>query len=86
MDEELKTYLTEMKREMTEMKIGLADMKSELIQHTEAVKTRLLGEFWTWTRTADMRYQQANSAVGFLNERLQAIEDRVSELERRRAR
>ena len=92
MDEELKAYLTDMKRDMTALKgdmtalkSDMADMKSELIQHTETVETRLLGEFWKWARTADMRYRQGDAAVGFLNDRVQGVEDRVAELERRKA-
>ncbi len=90
---DMKREMADMKREMnTEMKSGLADiksdmaeMKSELIQHTETVETRLLGEFWKWARSADLRYRQGTSAVGFLDDRVQAVEDRVSELERRKA-
>jgi hypothetical protein len=69
MDEELKTYLNA--------------MKSELREHTEAVETRLLGEFWKWARTADARYRQGHAVVGALDDRVQAIEDRVADLERR---
>ena len=70
MDEELKAYLTEMKRELKE--------------HTESAEARLLGEFWNWAKTADIRYRQGTSVVGFLNDRLEAIEHRVAELERDR--
>ena len=54
-------------------------------EHTEAVETRLLGEFWKWARTADARYRQSHSVVGALDERVPAVEDRVADLERRRA-
>lgn len=70
MDQELKAYLDEMKRELRE--------------HTEQVETRLLSEFWKWARTADARYRQSTGVVGALDERLQAVEDRVAELERKR--
>ena len=71
MDEELKAYLDETKR--------------ELMAHTEAVETRLLGQFWKWARTADARYRQNHAVVGALDDRVQAVEDRVADLERRKA-
>ena len=86
MDEELKAYLTEMKREMTEIKSVFAEIKSELIKHSEPVETRRFDALSKWARTADLRYRQGDATVGFLNDRLQAIEDRVFELERRRPR
>jgi hypothetical protein len=61
MDEELKRYLNAMKQEMQGTKRELIEMlystKRELIDHTEAVETRLLGEFWKSARTADARYR-----------------------------
>ncbi|HEX4135474.1 MAG TPA: hypothetical protein VHY84_12745 [Bryobacteraceae bacterium] len=61
MDDELKTYLEEMKR--------------DLRQHTEAVETRLLKEFWKWARTADARYRQNQGVVGGLAERAGIVEE-----------
>jgi len=71
MDEDLKQYLDNMKRELRE--------------HTEAVETHLLGEFWKWARTADARYRQSHAVVGALDDRVQAVEDRIADLERRKA-
>lgn len=68
MDEDLKQYLTDMERRLRE--------------HTEAVETRLLTEFFKWARTADARYRQAHLTVGALDERVGLVEDRVSALER----
>lgn len=68
MDEDLKTYLDEMKRELRE--------------HTEAVETRLLLEFWKWARQADARYRQHHSAVTGLDERVMLVEDRITGIER----
>jgi polyhydroxyalkanoate synthesis regulator phasin len=78
MDPELKQYLDDIKREMQ-------TMKRELLDHTEAVETRLLAEFWKWARTADARYRQSHAVVGALDDRVQAVEDRVADLERRKA-
>jgi hypothetical protein len=71
MDQELKTLLTE--------------MEARIKRNTEEVETRLLTEFWKWARTADARYRQDHLTVGALDSRVQAVEDRISEIERRRA-
>jgi len=49
----------------------------------EGVENKLLGEFWKWGKTSDMRTRQALGNVLEFNDRLMAIEDRVSSLERR---
>ncbi len=100
MDQELKAFLVEMERSLSrqlaeqkadlaevraEIKVDMATMKQELLAHSEAVETRLLTEFWKWARTADARYRQSISVVTVLDERVQAVEDRVADLERRRA-
>jgi hypothetical protein len=53
--------------------------------HTETIETRLLNEFWKWAKTADARYRQHQAVVGGLDIRVQTIEDRLSDLERRKA-
>jgi polyhydroxyalkanoate synthesis regulator phasin len=68
MDDELKQYLEGMTRALRE--------------HTEAVETRLLREFWKWARTADARYRQHQGVVNGLAERVGIVEDRVADLER----
>jgi hypothetical protein len=60
-------------------------MKQAIKQSAEETETKLLGEFWKWGRTAEMRTRQALVNVTEFNERLMAIEDRVSSLERRSA-
>jgi hypothetical protein len=67
-----------------ELKDYLAAMESRVREHTEAVETRLLSEFWKWARTADARYRQHQGVVGGLDQRVLAVEDRVAELERRK--
>jgi uncharacterized protein YceH (UPF0502 family) len=66
-----------------ELRNEIAAAEIRLRAHTEEVETRLLSEFWKWARTADARYRQGNAVVGALDYRVQAIEDRVAELERR---
>jgi hypothetical protein len=48
----------------------------------EKVETKLLTEFHKWGRTADMRTRQAITDTGLLGERMLAVEDRISALER----
>ena len=67
------------------MDASLDQAKRELRDHTEAVETRLLGEFFKWARTSDLRYRQGHAVVGALDDRVQAAEDRIAELERRKA-
>lgn len=67
-----------------ELKLYLDGMEERLRAHTEAVETRLLGEFWKWARTADARYRQAQAVVGSLDDRVLAVEDRVADLERQK--
>ena len=67
------------------MDASLDQAKRELREHTEAVETRLLGEFFKWARTSDLRYRQGHAVVGALDDRVQAAEDRIAELERRKA-
>jgi hypothetical protein len=68
-----------------ELKAHLDAMEARLRAHTEEVETNLLSEFWKWARTADARYRQNQGVVIGLDQRVQAVEDRVAELERRRA-
>jgi hypothetical protein len=67
-------------------------LRTELMAHTEKVETNLLSEFWKWARTSDIRARQTGSILNAhsinaiaVDERMMAIEERVSEIERRRA-
>lgn len=82
---ELRADMAGMKGDVAGLKAGMAAMKQELLDHSEAVETRLLTEFWKWARTADARYRQSIAVVTVLDERVQAVEDRVADLERKRA-
>ena len=96
MDPELKAYLDNisshllagMKGEMAAMETRLREhietVETRTREHTETIETKLLTEFWKWAQTAEMRYSQDHAAVAGIDGRVKAIEDRVSELERRR--
>ncbi len=58
-------------------------LKAYINERSEKVETALLSEFWKWGRTSDMRTRQAITDTGLLGERVLAIEDRVSALERK---
>jgi len=60
------------------------ELKEHVSEELEKVETKLLTEFHKWGRTSDMRTRQAITDTGILGERMLAVEDRVSELERRR--
>jgi len=82
---DIKREMGDIKREMGDIKREMGDMKRDLMAHTEEVETRLLTEFWKWARTSDARYRQSHSMVEAMDHRVQVVEDRVAELERKRA-
>ena len=96
MDAELKQHLEGMEsrltsraeetetRLLTHMERIARESEGRSRAYTEEVETRLLGEFWKWARTADARYRQNMSVVALLDDRVQLVEDRISELERHR--
>ena len=47
------------------------------------LETKIVGEFWKWGRTSDMRTRQSLGESAALNERMLNVEDRVSALQRR---
>ena len=59
-------------------KISAAEAK------TTDTETNLLSEFWKWARTAEIRYRQSHANTAFFEERMQAMEDRVADLERKK--
>ena len=69
----------------TRLREHIETVETRLREHTETIETKLLTEFWNWAKTAEARFRQARTAVGAFEDRVEAIEDRVSELERRRA-
>jgi CHASE3 domain sensor protein len=100
MIEDLKQYLDEMKRELradlAEMETRIMQrvdgridaveerMKEHVSAACEKVETTLLREFQKWGRTSDLRTNQAINTSQSVSDRLLAVEDRVTALERRR--
>jgi hypothetical protein len=74
MDEDLKKHLEEMETRLRE----------HVSEQCEKVETKLLTEFHKWGSSADARYRQTHAVVGGIDERMLAVEDRVSALERDR--
>jgi hypothetical protein len=61
-------------------------LKAFVAQADHDLETKIITEFHKWGRTADMRTRQAITDTGILGERMLAVEDRVSALERERRR
>jgi hypothetical protein len=57
-------------------------MKDFVRQSSQDLETKIITEFHKWGRTSDMRTRQAITDTGLLGERMLAVEDRVSALER----
>src|SRR5713226_1610667 len=101
MDADLKQYLDDMKRDIdqrfdtVEARImervgGRIDaveqrLKDFIREADHDLETKIITEFHRWGRTSDMRTKQALSETGLLGERMLAVEDRLSALERARA-
>jgi hypothetical protein len=100
MDAELKQHLEGMEARLrehvsvecekveTRLREHVSEVETRLREHVsiedEKVETRLLTEFHKWGRTSEMRTRQAITDVGLLGERMLAVEDRISALERSR--
>jgi hypothetical protein len=59
-------------------------MKDFVRQSNHDLETKIITEFHKWGRTSDVRTRQAITDTGLLSERLLAVEDRISALERER--
>jgi hypothetical protein len=66
-----------------ELKTFLEAMESRLMKQSDQVETRLLSEFWKWARSADIKLRQHPGSISAMDERLIAVEERLSKLERR---
>jgi hypothetical protein len=85
MDQELKQYLDSNFARMDE-RFGTADEKFvDLEKRIEKVETSLLGAFYGWARPMEIRVNGMTSTVMGFDERLALAEQRISELERKRA-
>ena len=65
-------------------KQDIQELKAQLTAAIEKVETTLLSEFWKWARPNDVKIRSLTTRSSDLDERLLLIEERVSELERRR--
>lgn len=89
MDDELKQYLDAMEGRIVERLGGRIDavedrLKDYVRQADHDLETKVITEFHKWGRTSDMRTRQAITDAGLLGERMLAVEDRLSALERER--
>jgi hypothetical protein len=75
---------SEIQATKAELREEIEAAKTELRSHTEVVETRLLTEFWKWARTADIKIRQNFANNSMVEERLLALEDRLTDLEKRR--
>lgn len=62
-------------------KSDLADLKEELLERIEKTETTLLREFRKWAISFESRFRSNEVLVGGFNERLIALEERVSDIE-----
>lgn len=78
-----------MERMDPELKAYLDDMKGELRAHVSEecykVETKLLHAFHGWARAMEIRVRGIGGLTIGFDERLTMIEERVGELERRKA-
>jgi hypothetical protein len=99
MDADLKQYLEGMETRLTERVDAtetrimqrvdgridaVEDRLKDFIRQADLdLETKIVGEFWKWGRTSDMRTKQALDTASAVSDRLLSIEDRVSALERK---
>jgi hypothetical protein len=67
-----------------DLRAAIEQDKQDLKAAIEKVETTLLSEFWKWASTNDIKIRSLTGRSNDLDERLQLIEQRVFELERRR--
>ena len=89
MDQELKQYLEAMEARI-DAKFAQCATKQDLErfatkQDVERVETNLLKAFYNWARPMEVRVSGITNTVHGFDERLALMEQRLSELERRRA-
>ena len=78
MDQELKQYLEA-------MEARTAAMERRLEARIEKVETNLLSAFHGWARGMEIRVRGVSGMATGFDERLALAEERISELERRKA-
>ena len=89
MDDELRQLLVGIVTRVDEVQERLTSMEERLIQYTdnrsEAIETNVLTAFHGWARSMEIRVRGSATIVSGFDERLAFLEDRVSELERKKA-
>lgn len=58
-------------------------LKEHISTAVRNMETKVISEFWKWSRSSDMRTRQALSEASVLGERMLAVEDRITALERK---
>lgn len=64
-----------------DFKAGLDGLREELLERLEKTETTLLREFRKWAVSFESRFRSNEVLVGGFNERLIALEERVSDIE-----
>ena len=85
METRMGTVETRMGTMETRMEAMTTRIEARISEECHNLETKLLTEFWKCGRQSDMRTREALATANSVSERLTAIEDRVSELERKRA-
>jgi hypothetical protein len=100
MDEELKRHLADMEARMVtmvkgqvgelksqvgELKTQMGELKSHVDDRCEKVETNLLAAFHGWARSMEIRVRGVSGVTMGFDERLALAEERISDLERKKA-
>lgn len=64
-----------------DLKQGLDSLEEKLLERIEKTETTLLREFRKWAVSFESRFRANEILVGGFNERLIALEERVSDIE-----
>jgi hypothetical protein len=83
MDDKLDTLETRIMQRMDGRLDAVESRITDAIAKADhELETKIIGEFWKWGRTTDLRARQATETLATLNERMFNAEDRISALER----
>ena len=72
------------KADVQEVRAELQDVRTELLERIEKVETTLLREFRKWAVSFESRFRANEVLIGGFSERLASLEERVSDIERRK--
>ncbi len=67
-----------------DLQAALDASRTELLERIEKVETTLLREFRKWAVSFESRFRANEVLVGGFSERLVSLEERVSDIERRK--